>query len=117
LNTVIQNRRTVFAVVLPGCDPCKNLLEQWKTSGITETEAGVQIIMLAAVPPDEMDLGPLSEYAAAFPVYFIEFPELDTHCGISSFPSIMGVTADNTVGFVANAYVQRLDREFFEKYL
>jgi len=117
MSAVIQNRPTVFAVVLPGCDPCKNLLQKWQTEDIVSDQSRVQIVLLAAVPPDELDLGPLTEYAADFPVYFIEFSELDSHCGISSFPSLMGVKADNTVGFVANAYVQRLDGEFFDKYL
>jgi hypothetical protein len=117
LNAVIQNRPTVLAVVLPGCEPCKNLLKKWETNGIAGAESNVQIVLLAAVPPDELDLGPLTEHGANFQYYFVEFAQLDTNCGITSFPSLMGVTADHTVGFVANAYVHRLDMEFFEKYL
>lgn len=114
---VLQNRPTVFVVVLPGCDPCKKLLSEWKSNGTGDGGGRVQIALLAAVPPGELDLGPLAEYASDFPVYFIEFTELDAHCGITSYPSLVGVTGENTVGFVANAYVHQLDMVFFERFL
>jgi hypothetical protein len=114
---ITEGKPTVVAVVLPGCGPCEKLLAAWRKKGIVHDENGIRIVLLTAAPPDEFDLGALSEFEDDFPVYFVEFAQLDTHCGISTFPSLIGITSGNAVGFVANGYVHRLENEFFEKYL
>lgn len=114
---IVDHRPTVFAVVLPGCDPCKNMLAKWRTNGTVDKDNGVHIVLLAASQPDEVNPGPLAEFANDYPIYYVDMGELEEQCGISSFPSVVGVKADDTIGFIANAYVHRLDTAFFEKYL
>jgi hypothetical protein len=114
---ITDGRPTVFAVVLPGCDPCKNMLTKWRDKGIINDDTGVRVVLLAASQPGETETGPLAEFIHDYPVYFVDMGELDSQCGISSFPSVVGLKADDTIGFIANAYVHRLDTAFFEKYL
>lgn len=114
---ITGGKPTVFAVVLPGCDPCRNMLTKWRDKGIVNDDNGVHVVLLAASRPDESSLGPLEEFEGNYPAYFADMGQLGSECGITTFPSVVGVKADGTIGFVANAYVQRLDTAFFKKYL
>ncbi len=117
ISDITGGKPTVFAFVLPGCDPCKNMLTKWRANGIVNDDKGVHIVLLAASQPDELNAGPLAEFEGDYPIYFVDMEQLGEQCGISSFPSVVGVKADETIGFVANAYVYRLDTAFFKKYL
>jgi len=114
---ITDGRPTVFAVVLPGCDPCENMLTKWRDKGIINDNDGIRVVLLAASQPGETDPGPLANFTNSFPIYYVDLGELESQCGISSFPSVVGVKADDTIGFIANAYVHRLDTDFFKKYL
>jgi hypothetical protein len=114
---ITDGRPTVFGVVLPGCEPCENMLTKWRANGIVNGGDGVHIVLLAASHPDELDPGPLAKFGNDYPIYFVDMGQLGSQCGISSFPSVVGVKEDATISFVANAYVQELDTAFFKKYL
>jgi hypothetical protein len=117
LGDITDGKTTIIGVVMPGCDPCKTLLGEWQTKGITSGGNDFQVILLATSAKDTRELGPLEEFAKVYPVYFCDNLALKEHCGLSTFPSIVGLGADNTVSFVANGYVHRLDVDFFNEFL
>ncbi len=117
LGDVVAGGTTVVGVVMPGCDPCKTLLGEWGDKGILNDLNDFQIILLASTPPENRELGPLEDFAERYPVYFCDHVALKKLCGLSTFPSIVGLGSDNKVSFVANGYVHQLDVEFFDKYL
>jgi hypothetical protein len=117
LSDATDGRRTLVAVVLPGCDPCKKLLGEWERRGLPEQADDFQIILLASSGDNSLELGPLSAFADRYPIYFTDHIPLKEICGISTFPSLMGLGGDHTVKFVANGLVYDLDAEFFKKYL
>lgn len=117
IGDVIRGRPAVIVVVLPGCDPCKNLLASWRDSNLFSDNQNIQVIVLAVVAQGEYQLGELEEFGTVFPCYFTDFLQMDKQCGISGFPSLIGVGGDNKIKFIASGYAQELDRKFFEKYL
>jgi hypothetical protein len=117
IGDILRGKPTVIVVVLPGCDPCKNLLTTWRESKLFPAGQEIQMIVLAAVSPGEYQLGELEEFGTIFPCYFTDFLQMDKQCGISGFPSLIGVGGDNKIRFIASGYAQELDRKFFEKYL
>ena len=117
IEDILKGRPTVIVVVLPGCDPCKNLLTTWRDSKLFPDDQKIQVVVLAAVPPGEYQLGELEEFGTIFPCYFTDFLQMDRQCGISGFPSLIGVGGDNQIRFIASGYAQELDRKFFEEYL
>lgn len=117
LSEMTGARKTVIAVVLPGCDPCKQLLAQWQKDNLAGTPSAWQIVLLAAGSRTDNNLDDLAEFQQAYPVYFCDVAKLTDACGISSFPSLVGVGADRRIRFVASGLVYQLDRVFFDKYL
>ncbi len=114
---IARGKKTLIAVVMPGCGPCKKLLTQWQNGNIANGDNGRQVVLLAAGSREKREMGELSEFADKYPVYFCDVSTLDDVCGISSFPSILGVGGDNAVAFVASSFVYQLDNKFFDKYL
>lgn len=117
LGELTESVPTVVGVVLPGCDPCKNLLSEWRSKGIIEGGTNFRIMLLAASRGDTLELGPLEEFAGECPVYFCDHVSLKELTGITTFPTVLGLSDEGTVSFVANAYVHQLDTEFFDEYL
>jgi hypothetical protein len=117
LDEITESVSTIVGVVLPGCDPCKKLLSEWRNKGILNGQNDFQVVLLATSPSDSLELGPLAEFAEIYPVYFCKSEALKELIGISTFPTVMGLSNEGTVSFVANAYVHQLDIEFFDEYL
>jgi hypothetical protein len=117
LRDIAQGKKTLIAVVMPGCGPCKKLLAQWQNNKIADGDNGRQVVLLAAGSREKRDMGELTAFADKYPIYFCDVATLDDVCGISSFPSILGVGGDNVITFVASSYVYQLDSKFFDKYL
>lgn len=117
LQMIGNNKRTVIAVVLPGCAPCGNLLQNWQVKELKQKSGDIQFIMLAGVSSDIPDLRELAEYASDYPVYFCDIEDLRSCCDLTTFPSVVGIGADNRIRFVANAGVYSLDEGFFNKHL
>ena len=117
LTNIVAGKNTLVGVVMPGCEPCKKLLSGWIDKEIVGAKQPFQIILLATSAAEERELGPLEEFSKDYPVYFCDHVILKNLCGLTTFPSIVGLGADNKVSFVANEYVFQLDVEFFNKYL
>ena len=117
LRDITQRTKTLIAVVMPGCGPCKKLLMQWQNSGIADGANGRQVVLLAAGSRKKRDLSELAAFTDTYPVYFCDVTTLDDVCGISSFPSLVGVGSDDAVVFVASSFVYELEKKFFDKYL
>jgi len=117
LDEITYGRKTLVAVTMPGCDPCERLLTEWRRRNWPDPGADYDIIMIAATYPDRDDLGPLEEFTDNFPVYFCSLDSLEEYCGISTFPSVLGFDADNSVSFIANGRVYDLNEDFLENYL
>jgi hypothetical protein len=117
LRDIARGKKTLIAVVMPGCGPCKKLLTQWQNGNIADDDHGRQVVLLAAGSREKRDMGELSAFADKYPVYFCDVAALDEECGISSFPSVLGVDGDNGIVFVASSFVYQLDNVFFDKYL
>lgn len=116
LRDIAGGKKTVIAVVMPGCSPCKKLLTQWQNAGITDGSDGRQVVLLAAGSREKQDLSELTASAETYPVYSYDVTALDDVCGISSFPSILGIGGNNAVAFVASSFVYQLDDAFFDRY-
>jgi hypothetical protein len=116
LAEAVGDRPTLVGVVMPGCTPCKQLLGQWQQGGVDGT-GKYQVILVATEIEEVGDFGVLADYADTYPIYWCRSDDMDGICGITTFPSLIGMTADNTVGFVANGLVYQLTTEFFDKYL
>jgi hypothetical protein len=117
LRGVTQGKKTVIAVVMPGCGPCKKLLTQWQNANIADGGGGRQVMLLAAGSREKRDMSELAPFADKYPVYFCDVTTLDDVYGISSFPSILGTASNTTVAFVASSFVYQLDDKFFDRYL
>lgn len=117
LRAIVQGKKTVIAVVMPGCGPCKKLLTQWQNSNLANGAGGRQVILLAAGSREKRDIGELAPFADKYPVYFCDVTTLDDVCGVSSFPSILGTGETGAIAFVASSFVYQLDDKFFDKYL
>jgi len=117
LDEVLGGKKTAIGVVMPGCDPCKQLLTGWVNKGMVNGSADYQMVLVAATTPDARELGPLSDFAKYYPIYFCDHTVLKEQFGISTFPTVMGTGIGNKVSFVANGYVHQLDTEFLKKYL
>jgi hypothetical protein len=117
LRDIAGGKKTLIAVVMPGCGPCKKLLTQWQDNKIVNGDDGRQVVLLAAGSREKRDMSELAAFADKYPVYFCDVATLDDVCGISSFPSILGIGGDNAVVFVASSFVYQLDNKFFDKYL
>lgn len=117
LRDIAHGKKTLIAVVMPGCGPCKKLLTQWQNTNIADGDHGRQVVLLAAGSREKRDMGELTAFAEKYPVYFCDVTALDDACGISSFPSILGIGGDDTIAFVASSFVYQLDNKFFDKYL
>jgi|GEM_PF-4734426 len=117
LRDIAGGKKTVIAVVMPGCSPCKKLLAQWQNAGITDGAHGRQVVLLAAGSREKRDLSELAAFAESYPVYFCDVTALDDVCGISSFPSILGIGGNDTIAFVASSFVYQLDETFFDRYV
>ncbi len=117
LRDIAQGKKTLIAVVMPGCGPCKKLLNQWQNDNIANGDKGRQVVLLAAGSREKRDMGELAAFADKYPVYFCDVTTLDDVCGISSFPSMFGIGGNNAITFVASSLVYQLDDRFFDKYL
>ncbi|MDD4051449.1 MAG: redoxin domain-containing protein [candidate division Zixibacteria bacterium] len=117
LRDITRGKKTIIAVVMPGCGPCKKLLTQWQRDNIGGDSRGRQMVLLAVGSREKRDMEELTAFADEYPVYFCDVAALDDACGISSFPSILGVGGDNAITFIASSFVYQLDNKFFDKYL
>jgi hypothetical protein len=117
LEAITGGRPTLVGLVLPGCEPCKLLLQGWGEKGIINGNKNYQVILLVSSGDDSRELGPLADFADKYDVYFCDHVPLKEHLGITTFPTVMGLGKDHSISFVANAYVHKLENEFFEQYL
>jgi len=117
LQEVTGGKPTVIGIVMPGCSACKKLLKTWDIHGIVNGVKGLQVILLAASTIDNRDLGELAQWGSHYPYYFCETGALDEFCGISNFPSVMGLKGDNTIGVIGSAEAMALDINFYQEYL
>lgn len=114
---VLGGKKTAIGVVMPGCDPCKQLLTSWVNKNQVDGPHNFRMVLLVATTPEVREMGPLADFAQHYPIYFVDHPHLKEQFGISTFPTVMGTGTGNKVSFVANGYVHQLDTEFFNKYL
>ena len=117
LRLITRGNKTVVAVVLPGCEPCKQLLDQWLEAGITDGAGGIRIVLLSAMTKGDRDLGPLADYRNNFSVYFCNSEDLKRLYGLTITPSLIGIGPDNRLKFADDQHLRQYDAEFFDKHL
>ena len=117
LRLVTEGNRTVIAVVLPGCEPCEKLLDEWVETGITNGAGGVRIVILSAMNDGNRDLGPLAGYRDRFSIYFCKSEDLKQQYGLTMTPCLIGIGPDNTLKFADDQHLRQYDAEFFDKHL
>jgi hypothetical protein len=72
IGDILKGRPTVIVVVLPGCDPCKNLLTTWRESKLFPAGQKIQVIVLAGVGGDNQIRFIASGYAQELDRKFFE---------------------------------------------
>ena len=117
LRLITDGNRTVVVVVLPGCEPCKKLLDEWRETGITDGAGGIRIVILSAMTDGSRDLGPLADYRGSFSVYFCNAEDLKLQYGLVITPSLIGIGPDNTIKFADDQHLRQYDAKFFDKNL
>lgn len=114
---IIKDKKTVIAVVMPGCGACAALMKTWQPLDLTGGAADIRIVLLVGVSDDEPDLGELSDYITKYDHYYCEMSDLETLWGVRSFPTVCGVGKDGNVRFTASTYSNFLDGDYFVEHL
>ncbi len=113
---MIRRRKTLLAIVLPGCGPCRNLLDDWSERSFAENAVWLPAVMAVGTPEQAAAELP-DDFRARFPVYFCDEQVLDSLCRVAVFPTLLGIGQDGRIRFIISGYVGRIDRRFFDKYL
>lgn len=114
---IIGSKKTVIAVVMPGCGACASLMESWQTLDLTGGNSDIRIVLLVGVSGEDSDLSDLSEYIKKYDHYFCDMGDLDQVWGVRSFPTVFGVGLDGNIRFVASVYGNFLDDDYFAEHL
>lgn len=114
---ITQGKPTIVAVVLPGCQPCEQILNWWEHNGYKNGKDGINMALLVSLSANNDEFEEITMYEHLFPIYTTSFIDLGNVCGISSYPSMFALDGKGNIAFVANGLLRDLDYEFFEEYL
>ncbi|MEE9443911.1 MAG: hypothetical protein V3V99_14700 [candidate division Zixibacteria bacterium] len=114
---ITGGRPTVVAVILPGCQPCEQILNWWEHNEYKNGKNGINMVLLVSLSVGNIEFEEIMMYEHLFPIYTTSFKDLGSVCGISSYPSMFALDGQGNIAFVANGLLRDLDYEFFEEYL
>lgn len=99
---ILEGKKTVVLFISPTCEPCSEEVEKWKPY-LPNVKPPFQVIGISPDPVGELALY-AKEHQINFPVYSDPSGKLVEHFSLSTYPTVVGVTADRIVKFIQPGY-------------
>ncbi|SYZ72496.1 hypothetical protein TRIP_C20611 [Candidatus Zixiibacteriota bacterium] len=116
LLSALRRHKTLLAIVLPGCGPCRNLLDEWSEPSFAESAAWHPVILAVGSPEQAAEELP-DNLKNHYQIFYCDENDLNRLYRVAVYPTVLGIDQDGRIKFVISGYVGRIDRRFFDKYL
>ncbi|MCK5125926.1 MAG: hypothetical protein KAR42_06705 [candidate division Zixibacteria bacterium] len=117
LTKITHGKRTITAVLMPGCEPCETLLNSWLQRKVGLDNEDYQVILLAANDGDSSDLEEIEMFTGIYNTYTCDRYELENKISLSTFPSLIGINNKDEITFISNGFSPDLDSKYYSEHL